>query len=660
MCRLSRHLPFTFASLFTLFREALRVTIGVVWFRATQAIIFPLSRRFLAAACWAVPPLLCLALYWPGLLAWFQQDDFAWLNLPNQAHGWGGLLRALFAPTVHGTWRPLSERAFFLGFGALFGADALPYRIWVFLTQFANLALLASLTTRLTKSRAAGLWAAILWIANSKLATVMSWTCEYILVACAFFLLLALHLFVRYTETGERRFYLWMWAAFLTGFLAMETNLVFPLLAGSYALLCARKYFRPTLPCFAVSAAYGILHLLLAPNRGTQVYALHLDAAIPATFFTYWRRTFEPADVTYLTHLPALAATLEMAAATVALLAFTIYQARRRQWLALVFLAWYAFTLAPVLPLRDHIMDYYLTLPAMCLAMLAAHALVSAWRAGTAWRALSAALAAGFLLLSLPVAWSATDWYRRRSSEQQTLVMGVAHAHELHPGKLILLDGIDDEVFRSTISQRPFLFLNITDVYLTPGSEARITPEPGVDISKFVLSAEDTRRRLKNHEAVVYRAGKGPLKNITRQYLPPQDAEHASGQTSLDMGSPLVEDRLGPSWYERDAGFRWMPRTAKVHISGPRAAGAKLYLTGFCPITQLSKGPLGLTVTVDGIRLAPARFTKADTETTFAFDLPAETAGKSDLDITLEVSRTVRIGADRRDLGIAVSRLEIR
>src|SRR5579862_7212891 len=122
-----------------------------------------LRRKLLAAAYWAVPSILCLVMYWPGLLAWFQQDDFVWLNMPNQAHGWDGLLRTLFLPNPsQGSWRPLSERVLFLAFGPIFGADALPYRIWVFLTQFANLALAASITTRLTRSRAAGFLAAVL------------------------------------------------------------------------------------------------------------------------------------------------------------------------------------------------------------------------------------------------------------------------------------------------------------------------------------------------------------------------------------------------------------------------------------------------------------------------------------------------------------------
>jgi hypothetical protein len=599
------------------------------------------------------------------LLAWFQQDDFVWLNLPNQAHGWDGLLRTLFQPTVQGTWRPLSERVFFLAFGAMFGSDALPYRIWVFLTMFANLALAESVTARLTGSRAAGFWAAIFWLANSKLATVMSWTSEYILVACGFFLLLALHFFLRYIETGERRYYVRTWAAFLTGFLAMETNMVFPALAGSYALLCARRYFRRTLPFFAASAVYGILHLVLAPNQGTVPYTMHFDRAIPATLWTYWRRGFEPIDLEHLSLFAPVASFALMAASTVALLAFTIYQARRKQWLPLVLFAWYAITLGPVVPLRDHITDYYLTLPAMCLAMLGGYALVWAWREGTswktAWKILSALLAAGFVVQHVPVGRGIAAWYRERGEAQEALVLGVARAHELHPGKVILLDGIDDDLFWGAIEQRPFLFLRIPDVYLTPGSEASISPHPELDeVSKFVLPAEEARRGLERDQIVVYRAGSGPLRNITHQYVPPAGPAAASGPLRIDMGDPLATDRLGPGWYQAESGIRWMPGAASVRMPGPRTAGQKLYVTAICPAAQVRNGPLEMTVTVDGVRLARAQFTKGNAESTFDFALPPETAGKSEIDITVEVSRTVRAGADRRDLGLAFGRFEIK
>ena len=569
-----------------------------------------MRRKLLGAAYWTLPCLLCLILYWPGLLAWFQQDDFVWLNLPNQAHGWDGLLRMLFQPTSQGTWRPLSERVFFLVFGALFGSDALPYRIWVFLTMFANLVLAESVTTRLTRSRAAGFWAAIFWVANSKLATVMSWTCEYILVACGFFLLLALHFFLRYIDTGQRRYYLWTWAAFLTGFLAMETNIVFPALAAAYALLCARKYFRQTLPFFAASAVYAILHLVLAPNQGTVPYTMHFDRAIPATLWSYWRRSFEPVGMRNLSPFPTAAGSISMALCTAALLAFVICQARRRQWAALVLFGWFFIVLGPVVPLRNHITDYYLTLPVLCLAMLGGYALAWAWsRRGKwniAWKSLSALLAASFVVQHMPVGWSLAQWYRERGAAQEALVLGVERAHQLHPGKVILLDGVDDYLFWGAIAQRPFLFLNIPDVFLTPGSDLSITPHPELDqVAKFVLPSDEVRRGLDRDQIVVYHAGRGPLENITRQYVPPAAAAD-SGPLRIDMADPLVSDHLGPGWFPLESGFRWMARTARVRMPGPRTAAQRLYVAASCPAAQVEHGPLAMTVTVDGIRYIPA------------------------------------------------------
>jgi hypothetical protein len=49
-------------------------------------------------------------LYWPALHAWFQADDFAYLNLLSGIHTRGDFWRALFHPTEHGAWRPVSER----------------------------------------------------------------------------------------------------------------------------------------------------------------------------------------------------------------------------------------------------------------------------------------------------------------------------------------------------------------------------------------------------------------------------------------------------------------------------------------------------------------------------------------------------------------------
>src|SRR5437773_2535980 len=206
------------------------------------------------------PSLLCLLLHWRSFTAWFRGDDFAWLGTGLYVRNFDDFLRALFSPQAQGTIRPLSERAFFMAGFSLFGLDALPFRVVVFATQFANLALVAGIGTRITGLRAAGFCAAVFWVLNGSLVDPLGWTSAYNQVLCGFFLLLAFHFLLRYVETGERRYNFFQWAAFLLGFGALELSVVYSALAAAYTFLCARKYFRRTLPLFAVSIAYALLH----------------------------------------------------------------------------------------------------------------------------------------------------------------------------------------------------------------------------------------------------------------------------------------------------------------------------------------------------------------------------------------------------------------
>ena len=149
---------------------------------------------------WTLPCLFCLALYWHGLKAWFQMDDFAWLGLHTLVHDWDSFLDAMFRPMAQGTVRPISERLFFLSFWHLFGMEALPYRTLVFLTAFANVILISVIVRRLTASALAGFLAPVLWLTSPSLYEPMTWTSAYNQILCAFFFLLQLHLLIRYTD----------------------------------------------------------------------------------------------------------------------------------------------------------------------------------------------------------------------------------------------------------------------------------------------------------------------------------------------------------------------------------------------------------------------------------------------------------------------------
>lgn len=616
------------------------------------------------AACCLAPPLLCLILYRYGLLAWFQADDFAWLSLPRDIHSGNHAVRdlahALFAPMAQGTIRPWSERGFFLLFETLFGVNALPFRVWVFLTQCANLTLLAAVTRRITGSRAAGLWAAILWLANFGLALPMVWTSAYNQVLSSFFLLGAFWFLLRYIETGRASHNLAQWAMFVAGFGALETNVVYPAVAALYTFLCARKYFRSTLPLFAPSAVFAAIHLAVAPLRTTGDYALHFDLALPGTFWTYWEWALA-ADPT-LTRWPMWLKPVFIAASTTALTGFAIVRARRQDWLPVFGLSWFVLLLAPVMPLRDHVSAYYLVAPAAGLAMAGGHALARALRGPIVWKTAAAVLVAVYAWAMIYSDRRATRWWYDRSIAIERMVLGVARARQLHPDKVILLDGVDGSLFWAGVFHQPFLVLGVFDVYLTPGSEQYIEPRPGLGrVTDYVLPSEPALKGLHNGVVVVYAITPGRLRNITSLYEA-RLAGQAKGETPrrVDVGNPLMAYLLGTEWYSLEGGYRWIPSRATLRIGGPRSPAEKLYVTGFCPEAHLRMGPLPIRLMLDGVPLKTTVVTPGEVAFQRVFDLPNQFVGKEQVTLAVEAGRTIKMGLEQRDRALAFGVFEIR
>jgi hypothetical protein len=615
------------------------------------------------AAYWIFPSLFCLVLYWYGLKSWFQLDDFVWLGLLQDVHGWRDLARAVFSPAQHGTFRPFSERGFFLLFQAMFGPLALPFRIWVFLTQFLNLALISSIVRRTCRSSLAAFLAPVFWIANSSLYVVMTWSSAYMQALCGFCLLLAFYFLLRYIETGDRRYYVAQWAVFLFGFGVMETNLVYPALAGLYTFLLARRYFRSTLPLIIPSIVFVALHLTLAPKQSSGLYSLHVDGSIVNTFIQYWQAALSPNRLTEVMNPPAWIDRVCLPAFTVALTLFTLWSAWCKQWIAVFFLGWFAITLAPVAPLKEHIMKYYLTLPTIGLAMLGGYAVSHLWRQALVWKILAASLAASYLLASIPVSWQSTVWWYRRSQAARSLVRGVSAAREIHPDKTILLAGVDDYLFWAAIGDDAFRVFGIDNIYMTPGSESQIhlTPELG-DLPRHVLPKELAIRGLEQQQIVVYSVGGGRLKNVTLAY----QAVAQSGRTleslrRVDVAEPLEAYRLGSGWYAVEHGHRWIGKRAGLRIGGPRNSSDRLYITGACPEDQLRQGPLDVTVTIDGEPMSNVQIFKQDPAFHFDFAIPSTAIGKSEIEVGVEVSRTFKpAGLERRELGLAFGVFEIR
>jgi hypothetical protein len=611
--------------------------------------------RARGAAYWLAPPLFCLLLDWYGFTAWFRADDFAWLGVGQDVHSLQDLLVALFSPLAQGTIRPLSERAFFmLGFG-LFGLDALPFRLVIFLTQFVNLVLVTSIGNRLTGLRAAGFWAAVLWVINGALVEPLGWACVYNQVLCGFFLLLAFRFLLRYVETGKQRYNLWQWGVFLVGFGALELNLVYPALAAGYTFLCARKYFRRTLPLFAASIVYLFAHYAAAPVQKTSDYAMHFTGGMLRTLGTYWTWSVGPAFQWTPFILPAWVLPAGIAVVSLGLLAFLV---RKRVPAALFCLLWFVVTIAPVLPLRDHVTEYYVFLPVIGLCWLGGWALVEAWRSGPKARAIAVTLAVVYGGMEIPAVLGTSEWNNRITMRARNLVESVAQAHQLHPGKAILLEGVDSDLFWNAFFDRPFRLIGIDQIALTPGSGEHIDRRPDLgDVETFVLPADAAAQALDRDGLVVYDVRGPRLRNVTSSYTVQRNVRLPS---RVDAANAMTAYLLGPEWYQVDGDHRWMPQQATLRMGGPTAAGQKLYLRGDCSDEQLRQGPLPVTVTVEGSALPAAAIRPGESSFEISFPLPDTLVGKPSVQVTIHAGRVFSPPGDARKLGLAFGVIEVR
>ncbi|MFB3828819.1 MAG: hypothetical protein ACE15B_18765 [Bryobacteraceae bacterium] len=607
--------------------------------------------RVLSIAYWTFPTALMLFVYWAALDAWFQDDDFMWLKLPATIHSARDLLPALFRPTRHGTLRPLSERAYFLIFGGLFGLDPLPFRIWAFATQAANLALLAAIMRRLA-GRAAGFWTPVFWVSNSVLSWVMAWNSAYMQILCGFFILLAFWAMLRHAETGRRRWAAIEWGSFLAGFAAMETVVVYPALAAVYAWWRAPQRLKRTLPMFAVSAAYVALHMWLAPKQATGPYAMRIDGRILDTLLQYWRWTAAPINTATTLNWPGWITPAAALLVTAVLAGFTVWSLARRDRLPLLFLAWFVILLAPVLPFPEHRLYYLATLPSIGVAMLCGYALSRVPRAPVV---IAAAL---FLMGSAAAARAGAQWWRARSRNFEKLVLGAARAAQLHRGQTIVLLHVTGDQFWGAVAQDCFASVGAKSVHLAPGSERAIGPaQPMADPAHYVLDPYRLAWGLRNEAVQVYETAGPRLRNVTSIYraTAPRDA---APPRRLNVGDSLTADLLGEGWNPPEDRYRWMGRRGALRLGGPGNAGERLHVRGYISSAVLGARPLGMQLKVEGRPLKPVEITRGDAFFDFDFPLDPALTGRPELNVEVELDRAQRDGA--RELGAVFGVFEIR
>jgi hypothetical protein len=483
---------------------------------------FPQSRltSLFALLPWLVPIAFLFWLYADGLNTWFVADDFYWLGLLHTVHSFHDVVRVLLTPVAEGTIRPWSERGFFLLFEALFGLDSLPFRICVFVTMAANVTLVNWITRRITGSTAAGVFAAILWLSNTALVTVMAWSSSYNEALCSLFLLAATAQFIRYTETDRRTFWWWQVAIFVLGFGALEINVIYPALAAAYTLFVApahkrRRLVTDLLPLFAISIVYFLVHRAVAALPGNGPYAVHVDSTMFPTLWTYWRWSLVPETWQRAGH-SGLSESVIFWISTVALSAFFMKQVAQGRHSAMFFASWFLITISPVLPLPDHLSDYYLTIPLIGLSMLGGMGVSQALHSRWGWRIAVLIPLGVYLGCMIPVTRGACRWWLDRSLQVRGLVLGVQAAEATHPGKTIVLDGVTSDLYNISLADSAITFIGLKEAYLTPDEGETI--HPGNDFGRLphlVMGPGRLQNALSRKEVVVYSDAGDHLRNVT-------------------------------------------------------------------------------------------------------------------------------------------------
>jgi hypothetical protein len=588
---------------------------------------------------WLLPIVFLFSLYSDGIQTWFLRDDFNWLGLTLRVHNLRDLLSVLFAPAAQGTIRPWSDRGFFLLFGALFGLNSLPYRIFAFATMAADVALVAWLTRRITKSPAAGFFAAILWTANTALVMAMIWSSAFNQALCLLFLLIAMALFIKYAETGRRMFWWGQLIVFTLGFGALEANIIYPALAAAYVLFVAaaarrKKLLLSLVPLFGISVLYFLLHFAVAPPPRGGPYAIHIDSRVFLTLAVYCKWALRPAEGNEAGLAARMGAPIFWILA-IALAAFVIRQIAKARYQVLFFATWFLIGLAPVATLPEHRSDYYLAIPLVGLAMLGGAGIAQERRTLLAYAAIIPL--ALYLGEMIPASRVVTRQWLDRSLAARGLVLGVEAAHKTHPGKAIVLDGLTNALYYDVVYWPAFYPIGLGDVYLTPGSENNIDPANKSDkLLRIVLDRGTLWHAVTHDQAGIYTDVGGQLRNDTEIWQSPS-RRFEEIPSRVEAGNPLFAYLMGPEWSRMDAGLRWIERRATVRLGGPRSAEDKLVLEGQCPGSQLSGGEMNLSVSVDGIPLADTQIDNPERNFRRLFALPQSLAGRPSVEVAISV-----------------------
>ena len=606
-----------------------------------------------------VPALVLMGwLDWNGLRAWFHQDDFAWLALARGVDSAERLWRALFEPAAQGTVRVWSERLFFVLLERLLGLDHRSYHLVVAATQAANLALLGWIPWRVSGSRLAAAAAPLFWAASPGLATPLAWLSAYNQVLCAFFLLGAFACLLEWLKTGRRAWFAAQAALFVLGLGALEIMVVYPALAAAWCRLERRRVPGAVWWLWLPSLLFTGVHFLWIPKPSSGVYGRHWDVSMVTTYFRYWKLALAAEPAMGAPALPWLPRPSAGGLVGVTACVWLLVAAARRQALPVFGWVWFTVTLALVLPLRDHVSDYYLVSPAIGLAWLLATGLDAAWRRGSVLRAAALAVCGLYGVYAGSAHRQMADWRHARGREAMHFVLALERATQLHPGRLLVITGVNDELFWGALFDSRLLFRQ--RICLDPREATTIAVPAGYDpIAPAVCDPAEIGQAAARGSLVAYvwDAPYRRLRAATRLYLHRLPGEWRDlPPVELDLTSASAGQWLPRGWYEAEPGGRWTGPSAVAVLAAPGVRGRRLRVAGMRPASLLAT-PAEVRFRVEGRELGQVVLDRQGPSFHLLLTVPPLPEAAREIHVEILVRPAARAPGDARELGVFVTRL---
>ncbi|MRR52806.1 MAG: hypothetical protein EG825_18200, partial [Rhodocyclaceae bacterium] len=220
------------------------------------------------AACLLVLVALALLAFWPvlqnGFVNW---DDPAYITRNPLLHlPLPELLRSAWSTFPLGNYHPLTTVGQAL-LHAVFGPSPLAFHLVSLLTHLCNLLLVYALLRRFGCSVYAAGGATLLFAVHPLRVEAVAWASAQKDLWCTGFVLVALHAYLSYVRSDERRskrYYGLCLVAFALALLSKGTAMVLPLLLCLVDLALGREVpgrrrWLDKLPFFALAALFGVI-----------------------------------------------------------------------------------------------------------------------------------------------------------------------------------------------------------------------------------------------------------------------------------------------------------------------------------------------------------------------------------------------------------------